>query len=425
MTELWRALVLLVVLVSVAGGLAADASAASSCGASGGHTLCVTVPDGPVAGVVSVQVTNQTNKGVVIATWVPDGRAPIPLITDFAPSPSTGTYSFLWPTQKYLDGSGVLQVQAGSTSSTAITVPVTLANGNTSDFQHSPSDWASFLPSPFWDKASDPVVAAVGDGASDELASDALTDAIFGAGPDLLLYLGDVYDQGTFTEHLNHYGANAMDGGAGTLWGRFAPVTQPTIGNHEAKTNLAAWQDYFHGRPLYTSFRYGNVLFFDLASTVSMAAGKAQYNYVKQILTSTTNPPPPCIVSFWHSPAYVKSTIKSGRTAMWKLLTDNGGDLVLNGDNHVMAEYQPLNDQLQSPVEGQATMVELINGAGGHSLGATFTGDPLMSWSLGKRAGTVQLTLDGAALGGTPASMSWSFTATDGTVLHSGSRTCS
>ena len=112
-------------------------------------------------------------------------------------------------------------------------------------------------------------------------------------------------------ENLNHYGQNSMDGGPGTLWGQMGTFTQPTLGNHEA-ANTAAWQDYFHGRPLYTSFRFGNVLFFDLASSgASMAAGSAQYNYVQSVLTSTTEPPPPCIVAFWHIPALGKSTIKS------------------------------------------------------------------------------------------------------------------
>jgi len=361
----------------------------------------------------------------LIATWVPAGKSPIRLITKFAPSPSSGNYRFRWPTGKYLDGSGVLEVRAGSSSSAAVAVNVTLANGNTTDFKHSPNDWSSFLPPSSWGAARDPVVAAVGDGPSDQVRSNRLSDSIFATDPDLFLFLGDIYAQGTFTENRNHYGRNAMDGGPGSLWGRFAPITQPTIGNHEAR-NQVAWQDYFHGRPLYTSFRYANVLFFDLASSgASMAANTPQYYYVEKILTSNTKAPPPCVVSFWHMPARTNGTIDHERAAMWKLLTDNGGDLVLNAHLHSMVEYQPLNDALGTPSSGQATMVQLVNGAGGHELSPAPTGDALVAWAQGNTTGTIELTLNGAAMGGTPNHLSWRYQDKNGLTLHSGSRNCS
>jgi hypothetical protein len=133
---------------------------------------------------------------------------------------------------------------------------------------------ASFLPGP-WIASTDPVVAAMGDGPSDEPKANALAQSITAAGPDLFLFLGDIYEKGTFTENLNHYGQNSMDGGPGTLWGQMGTITQPTIGNHEGLGDRVDWQDYFHGRPLYTSFRFGNVLFFYLASSrPSMKRGK-------------------------------------------------------------------------------------------------------------------------------------------------------
>lgn len=404
--------------------LAGSAYASSNCGSSGSHTLCVSVADGPLSGPASIRVTNSPNSGNVTATWTPSGKPAVQLIMRFAPSPTTGDYSFVWPTQKYLDGSGTLSMRA-SGDSAAVAIPVTLANGNTTDFLHSPNDWSSFLPPPVWTSLEDPVVGAVGDGPSGEAAPNGLAEAIFGNQPDLFLFLGDIYERGTFTEVLNHYGENDMDGGVGTLWGKLASITQPTLGNHEAP-NLVAWTDYFHGRPAYTSFRYGNVLFFDLASSgPSMAAGKAQYNYVKSLLTNTASPPPPCIVSFWHAPARSKGTIHTSRLAMWKLLADNGGDLVLNGHMHSMVQYRPLSDQLTAPSTGQPTMIQLVNGAGGHSIAGTPTGDSLVDWAKGKTVGTIALTLVGARAGGTPTRLSWVFEDKAGNPLHSGSRDCS
>jgi hypothetical protein len=336
---------LLVSMMTIGSGVA---QASTTCGVSGGHTLCVTVPNAPLTGPAAITVTNSANNGTVIATWIPSGKPAINLSTKSDPSAQTNDYSFVWPTQKYLDATGVLRLQSGSTGSSQVNVPVTLSNGNSTDFQHSPNDWATFLPAP-WTQPTDPVVAAVGDGPDGGSDANAVAESIALTDPDLFLFLGDIYENGTFVENLNHYGQNSMDGGPGTLWGQMGTFTQPTLGNHEA-ANTAAWQDYFHGRPLYMSFRFGNVLFFDLASSgASMVAGSAQYNYVQSVLTSTTEPPPPCIVAFWHIPALGKSTIKSSELAMWNLLTQNGGDLVLNGHVHTMIQYKPLNGQLQLP----------------------------------------------------------------------------
>ena len=401
------------------------AEAATTCGTSNGHTLCITVPATTLTGQTPITVTNNANSGTVIATWIPSGKSGIYLIQRIVPSPETGNYSFLWPTQKYLDASGVLRVQAGSTSSTPVNVPVTLSNGNTTDYTHSPNDWMNYLPSLSWTASRDPVVAAVGDGPSGEPAANNLAQSIAASHPDLFLFLGDIYENGTFTESLNHYGQNSMDGGPGTLWGQMGTITQPTIGNHEASKNTADWQDYFHGRPLYTSFRFGNVLFFDLTSEgPSMSVGSAQYNYVNNILTSTTNPPPPCIVTFFHDPALKKDSINSGILPMWTLLTNNGGDLVLNGHTHRMIAYKPLNDRLQLPSSGAPTMVQLINGAGGHDTGGAFTSDPRVAWSVGHTPGAIYFTLNGAANGGTATSLSWAYKATNGTTLHTGTRAC-
>src|SRR6266480_1276507 len=144
------------------------ASADSNCGTSNGQTLCVSVPGSPLSGDTNVTVTNSPNTGVVIATWLPSGGTSTQLIESYAPSPATNDYSFAWPTQKYLDASGTLRLQAGSTAATPVDLAVTLGNGNTTDFQHTPNDWASHLPGA-WTDPNDPTVLAVGDGPSNEV----------------------------------------------------------------------------------------------------------------------------------------------------------------------------------------------------------------------------------------------------------------
>jgi hypothetical protein len=398
----------------------ATARAASSCLTDGGHTVCVTVPDAPLNGDTTVTLTNSPNSGVVIATWIPSGKPAVTLIQQFAPSPSTNDYSFVWPTQKYLDASGTLRVQYKSSSGTPADVPVTLSNGNITDFQHSPNDWASFLPGA-WNGPQDPTVLAVGDGASNEVSSNAVANQVATSNPPLFFYLGDVYETGTFTEMRNHYGVSGLDvPGGGTLWGATAAITQPTIGNHEY-ANRAAWIDYWHGRPLYTRFTFGNVVFLDLNSSESMRSGSAQYSFVQNAITAPGVPA--CVVAYWHIPAIAGSTIKDSERDMWTLLANNGVDIALVASAHTMVEYKPLDATFAAGTPG-AHLVELIAGSGGHSTSGKLT-DSRITWQKSKTPGVLALTLNGAQSGGTPTSVGWTFKDVNNTGLRSGSVACS
>ncbi len=294
------------------------------CGTSGGHTLCVTLLSSTLTGEQLITVTNSPNAGTVVFTWIPTGAAKgILLQTSFVSNPTRPfDYSFVWPTQKYLDGTGVLRAQFGSVSAEAVDVPVTLANENVGDFQHTLSDWQSFLPAP-WTGPADPVVAAVGDGASNEKSSNAVAASVVAANPALFLYLGDVYEKGTFTEYRNHYGVSSMDvPGGGTLWGKLANITQPTFGNHE-NTSKPAFKDYWHGRLIYTSFTFGGVLFLDLWSgTAQFGVGSEQYTFVQEQLASA----PPCVVAFWHRPVLAGSAVHSEILPMWQLVANGGAE---------------------------------------------------------------------------------------------------
>ncbi len=423
----WPLLAALSLITTLASAQGARAGS-PNCGVSNLHDVCVTIANPILTGpqVIGVAVTPQDAK--VITSWIPDVGASIYLITKAKPSPEFADYSFTWPTQDYLDGSGVLRVQVGSTAADPVDTVVTLSNGNTSDFQHNPSDWGAYLPGT-WTGSVDPVVAAVGDGAADEAKGNQMSGAVVAANPALFLYLGDVYQQGSFVEMLNHYGVSSMTSpGAATLWGRLATLTQPTLGNHEVipVNHFIDWSDYWHGRPNYTSFTFGGVLFFDLDSNQSLAAGSAQYAFVQNALLPA-NSPPACVVAYWHIPAINGSKIVNSQKALWKLLALNGGDLVLNGHVHNMTQYLPLDEDLT--LTGATHMRELVSGAGGHSLGKTSV-DTLgrIEWSQGKKAGFLTLSLDGAANAGVATGISWTFRGGDGNPLgvagSSGSVTC-
>ena len=409
------------VLVAATVLIPANAEASSNCGTSSGHTLCVTAAS-TLSGEQTVTITNAPNSGLVFATWIPSGKAAIQLMQIFAPSPATNDYSFVWPTQKYLDASGTLSVQAGSIGSAAVMISVTLSNGNATDFQHNPNDWTSYLPAP-WTGANDPHILATGDGPSNETVSNALANRIAAVDPPLFLFLGDIYETGTFAENLNHYGVSNIDHpGQGTLWGATADTTQPTLGNHE-KVNIPAWMDYWHGHPVYTSWTWGGVLFLDLNSSQNMTATKPEYQFAKSVLTDPSAPA--CVVAMYHEPAVTSNTtIASNESDMWKLLADNGVDLVLNGHQHNMEQYKPLDRNFTAGPT--AHMVQLVAGSGGHGLTGVTNVPPgaRIEWSKGKTAGLLDLTLNGAGNGNTATGISWQWQDVNGNDLHDGSVDC-
>ncbi|HEV8089935.1 MAG TPA: metallophosphoesterase [Actinomycetota bacterium] len=408
-------------------------AAAAICGASGTHTICVTMPGTPdstgtymLSGDARVTVTVKPNSGRLFFTWAPSTAPSMVLMEDFRPSALDGgaDYSFTWPTARYYDARGSLLIQAGDTTTAAVTVPVSLVNGNTTTLPKNRADWTT--PAPWTSQTADPVVPAVGDGASDEPGSQAVSDQIAAARPPLFLYLGDVYETGTDTEMLNHYGVSDIDGvpGSGTEWGRFADVTQPTIGNHEFP-NQTTWRDYFHQRPLYTAYRFGGVQFLDLNSNVSMQPTSTEYIWAQSILSAVDRPA--CVVAYFHHPVLYGTKISTKVQPMWNLLANNGGDLLLVGHRHAMAAYGPLTASLTQGAG--AHMYELVSGAGGHEVGAQPVGDARQIFARGGTPGAVWLTLNGARANssGTPGvatSISWQYETTAGSTLSAGTVTC-
>ena len=410
-------------LVLTAAALVPAANAASTCGSSNAHTLCVTLPDGPLSGEVAVTVTNVTNKGVVIVTWIPDGAAAMPLIQKAGPSLATNNYSFVWPTQKYLDASGTLRLQHGTTDTASVEIGVTLSNGNLTDFQHTPNDWASYLPGPWTEEEirwSSPWVTAP----LTRKASAPVAARIDALDPPLFLYLGDVYEHGTFTENRSHYGQSSMDvPGGGTHWGAFADVTQTTNGNHEAP-HPVDWRDYWHNRPFFTKFTFGGVLFIDMNSSKSMGVTSAQYRFVQTAITAPTAPS--CIVAYWHHPVATNNTaVRESLRPVWELMANNGVDLLVSAHTHLMAEYKPM-DAAFDPSSEDAHMVQLVSGSGGHAMTAdtNFPPGARIAWSKGKTPGFVGLTLEGAAEGGIARRIGWEFQDTVGTSFRTGSVGC-
>ena len=175
---------------------------------------------------------------------------------------------------------------------------------------------------------------------------------------------------------------------------------------------------------MYTSFTFGGVLFIDLNSSQSMVAGKPMYQYAQSLLTDPNVPN--CVVGFFHEPAVTSNTtIASNESDIWKLMANNGVDLMVNGHQHNMIEYKPLDANFNAGTS-QAHLVELVNGAGGHGLTGVTKVPPgaRIAWSKGKTAGLLALTLNGAAGGSAATSIGWQWQDVNGNVLRSNSVDC-
>ncbi len=70
-------------------------------------------------------------------------------------------------------------------------------------------------------------VVAVGDGEDDGPFPEQVAQLIGTLSLSLFVYLGDLYDRGTYTEFLNH----CRDTGA--IFAAYRPATNPIIGTHE------------------------------------------------------------------------------------------------------------------------------------------------------------------------------------------------
>ena len=195
---------------------------------------------------------------------------------------------------------------------------LTLANGNptppvnTNTF--SPSSGSSPGPvQPF-------VVAAAGDGAAGRSEGDDVANLIDGWDPNLFLYLGDVYDKGTYTEFVNWYG----EGNAG--WSRFRNITNPTQGNHENVGGLADGYDYYWDNiPWYYSYDAGGWHFVSLYVQDSSSFTSAQEQWLLTDLAASSEV---CTIAYFHKPVAFAACIWVIDVEAFTTLSDERDDRV-------------------------------------------------------------------------------------------------
>jgi acid phosphatase type 7 len=243
------------------------------------------------------------------------------------------------------------------------------------------------------------VVWAIGDGADGGAESRRVADMVARSKPDRLLYLGDVYDEGTREEYENNYKP---------VYGRFDSIAAPTPGNHEWDTRAEGYDPYWRAAGLvtnrhYYSFRTAGWEIISLNSESGLEEGSPQRRWLKQRLRK----PGTCRIAFWHRPFQNagRHGDQKDTGTLWRALRGRAA-LVLNGHDHNFQHFKRRDG-----------IVQLISGAGGHARYESDGNDPRLVWDEDDEFGALRLDLrKGVAR--------FRFVALPGRTLHSGSVRC-
>jgi predicted phosphodiesterase len=220
------------------------------------------------------------------------------------------------------------------------------------------------------------VVWAVGDGADGKQPAKALARRIARGRPDRFLYLGDVYEHGTYKEFREHYHP---------VYGRFAKKTSATPGNHDWPRHRTGYDRYWKritGRrpPRYYEFSLAGWQILSLNSEGPHEPGSAQVRWLERQVRS----PGTCRLAFWHTPRYSAGTVHRDQAhiaPLWDALRGRAA-LVVNGHEH--------NLQRLKAIDG---ITELIAGAGGHRHYPVNHDDPRLAFADDRHYGALRLVL--------------------------------
>jgi len=288
----------------------------------------------------------------------------------------------------------------------------------------------------------DPVIVAAGDIACDKDSSSfngglgtdtscrqrATGETIERLDPAAVLALGDLqYEDGDTDQWPASFDR---------FWGRFKARIHPVVGNHEylrcgtykescsSDETAAAYGAYF-GRAAgeldhyYYSFDIGAWHLIALNSNSHGAGGldtgSAQWRWLRRDLESHRNR---CVLAYWHHPRF--SSGRHGESSamgpIYKLLYENGVDVVLTGHDHHYERTAPLDPS--GTRDDARGIVNWVVGTGGRNI-RTGTVRPrpyTVSWN-DTTFGVLRLTLH-------PGGYDFEFVPAVGSFAESGSGSC-
>jgi hypothetical protein len=236
---------------------------------------------------------------------------------------------------------------------------------------------------------------AVGD--SDQPRSTRVARLIRRADPDRILYLGDVYPNGS-RDDFRRWAAPF-----GALVERMAP----TPGNHEWAEAEEGYEPFWRKvtgetPPTYYAFDAGGW------EILSVNAEHSEYRAVEDWLRERVSSGGDCRIAFWHRPRFSAGRHDGDSQNVkeyWEVIRGRARILVA-GHDHNMQRMRP-----------RRGTVEFISGAGGRYLYGVDEDDRRLAFSDDTHYGALRLALS-------PGLARWRFVSARGRLLDSGSLTC-
>ena len=255
---------------------------------------------------------------------------------------------------------------------------------------------ASFVPSLAGERA---VVWAVGDGADGSDDAKAVAARIARGPVDRVLYLGDVYEDGTGEDFEENYA---------TVYGRLASVTAPTSGNHDSDNERTGYDPYWrraHGvsPPDWYGFRAGGWRILSLDSELPREARSVQRRW----LTRQLRAPGTCRIAFWHRPRFSAGTTHGDQedvAPLWNALRGRAA-IALAAHEHGLQRFKPIDG-----------ITQFVSGAGGREL-YDLAEDDRLAFGDDDTHGALRLVLR-------PGVAAYAFVGADGRTLDSGTVRC-
>lgn len=238
----------------------------------------------------------------------------------------------------------------------------------------------------------------------------AILDGIEGT----VITMGDnVYPDGTTSDFLGCYERS---------WGRHKGRTRPAPGDHEYNTpGAVGYFEYFGsqaGPPGlgYYSYFAGDWQVFSLNSQAPAHSGSPQYQWLRSELQATSVR---CRLAYWHWPVF-NSGFDGNMSQMrdvWRLLYQQGVDVVLSGHAHDYERFARLNAEGLPDEAGGIR--QFVVGTGGGSFTGLVHRQPYSEVFQGELLGVLKMTLE-------PTSYSWQFIPAAGwTFTDAGADDCS
>jgi 3',5'-cyclic AMP phosphodiesterase CpdA len=195
------------------------------------------------------------------------------------------------------------------------------------------------------------IVWAVGDGGSNSDAARRVAALIAHDDPDHVIYLGDVYENGTRAEFETNFAE---------VYGNLVKRMWPTPGNHEWANRRTGYDAYWRRRtgrapaPWYAR-RLGGWEILVLNSEAPHGPGSPQLTWLRRQVAAA---PGDCRIAAWHRPRFSAGLHgdQEDMAPLWDALQGHGR-LVLGGHDHDLQRFKPVGG-----------LVQMVSGAGGRHL---------------------------------------------------------